>query len=334
MSSEGFDPRLARPASGEHERRLAVGSIAQQASQVIGMVIMFAAITVLARRLSLPEFGTYGLLLSLTTYVIFIQGVVDAAAIKAIAEATDQPSRDTAFTTAMTLYTIAGVAAGIVLAVVGYGLVGVFNIPSFLDQQARDSVVALGVLIAIGSPVKVFLDVLRGSQRFVAAATAEVVAVVIVGGGLIGLTLGDADLWLLVVVAASQPLITGAISAVVVRRRRLPYHYRPSALTRVSVRSFLHISGYFVLLGIFDVVVYGLDRAILGIFRPASTVGLYEAPDTGTQRCSTVQLDAPDSSPTGRRRLHRSRRCTAHPRAPAARHALHPRRLSCRSRLS
>src|SRR6476646_3449226 len=107
MGSEEVDPgRGRRPVSGEQEWHLAIGSIAQQASQVTGVLTMLVAITVLARGMSLPAFGTYGLLLSLTAYVSFIQGTVEAAAVKAIAEANDQPTRDRAFTTALTLYAL------------------------------------------------------------------------------------------------------------------------------------------------------------------------------------------------------------------------------------
>jgi O-antigen/teichoic acid export membrane protein len=279
MSREERDPgRTGRVASGEHERHLAISTVAQQVSQVIGVLTMLVAITILARRLSLPEFGTYGLLLSLTTYVIFIQGTVEAAAIKAVAEATDQSSRDAAFTTALTFYTVAGVAAGGLIVGGGTGLIRLFNIPSALDHQAQVSVLALGVLTAVGSPPKVFLDVLRGSQRFVASAAAEVVAYLAVGAMLVGLALGGGSLWLLVAAGACLPLMTGVAAAAIVLRSRLPYRYRRTALSSRSVRGFLRLSSYFVLLGISDFVIYSLDRAILGSFRPAATVGLYEAP--------------------------------------------------------
>src|SRR5215211_5127640 len=134
-----------RPESGEHERRLAINTIAQQASQVIVLVTALVAITVVARRLSLPEFGTYGLLVSLTAYVSFVQGSIEAAAVKSVAEAADQRARDEAFSTALSLYVVAGVAAGAILAIGGTALLGVFNIPARLQHEAQQSVVGLGV---------------------------------------------------------------------------------------------------------------------------------------------------------------------------------------------
>src|SRR3954464_8496981 len=149
MSLEWDDhkPRRAgRPTSGEHERHLAVSALAQQISQAVAVVMGLVSITVLARRLSLSEFGTYGLLVSLTTYVLFAQGSVETAAVKAIAQATDQPARDRAFSTAVSLYTVAGLASGVLVAGAGTALLSVFNIPAELHHQAQLSVLVLGAL--------------------------------------------------------------------------------------------------------------------------------------------------------------------------------------------
>ena len=40
---------------------MAAGALTQQAAQVTGLVVLLAVVTVLARRLSLAELGTYGL---------------------------------------------------------------------------------------------------------------------------------------------------------------------------------------------------------------------------------------------------------------------------------
>jgi membrane protein EpsK len=267
-----------RTGSGEHEWHLAVSAVAQQISQVVGMLSMLAAITVLARRLSLPEFGTYGLLVSLTSYVLIAQASVATAAVKAIAEAVDQPARDRAFSTAISLYTLAGLAAGGVIAAAGTGVLGLFDIPAGLRHEAQISVLVLGAVTAIGWPFKIFQDVLRGSQLFVASAAAEGVAFLVVGGVVVGFALGGASLWLLVAAGAGVPVATGAVSAGVVRLKKLPYRYRKAAVTVDSVRAFLGLSTYLFLSGIADLVIYSLDRAILATFRSAAAVGLYEGP--------------------------------------------------------
>jgi O-antigen/teichoic acid export membrane protein len=239
---------------------------------------MLAAITVLAHRLSLPEFGTYSLLVSLTAYVLFAQASVETAAVKSMAEAVDQRARDRAFSTAMSLYTLSGLAAGGLIAGAGWGVLGFLGIPAALHHEATLSVLALGAITAAGWPFKVFLDVLRGSQLFVASAAAESIAILIVGAALVSLALVGSVLWLLVAVGASAPLVTGVVSAVIVRLRQLPYYFRPDAVTFAESRGFLGVSGYLFLTGIADLVIYSLDRVVLAAFRSASAVGLYEGP--------------------------------------------------------
>ena len=242
------------------------------------MLSGLAAITILARRLSLPKFGSYGLLVSLTSYVIFIQGSIETAAVKAVAEAVDQPSRDRAFSTAFTLYVLAGLISGGLLALVGITLVGALHIPVALRPEARWSILALSAVTAIGWPFKVFHDVLRGSGLFVACACAEGIAYLSVAVGLIALALTDARLWLLVAVGAAAPLGMGVASVPIVLAKRLPFSYRREAVSFDSVRRFAGLSVYVFLSGIAGLVIYSLDRMVIAVFRSPSSVGLYEGP--------------------------------------------------------
>jgi PST family polysaccharide transporter len=239
---------------------------------------MFVAITVLARNLSLAELGTYGLLVSFATYLVFVQGSIETAAVKAIAEAPDRAGRDAAFSTAFGLYVVAGIAAGAVIALVGLAALGLFEIPERLHHDAEVSVVALGIVTALGWPMRTFLDLLRGVQRFVSSAVAEGVGVVVDGAVLVVLALIGAPLWALVAVAGGMPLFVGVASAGVVLTQRVSFRLDPRVVSRQSVRGFLGISGYLFLSGVADLVVYSVDRAILAAFRPAAVVGLYEGP--------------------------------------------------------
>jgi O-antigen/teichoic acid export membrane protein len=263
---------------GQHERHLAIGSLAQQGSQAVNALTALVVITVLARHLSLSAFGTYGLLVSLTTYVLFLQGSVEAAAVKAVAEARDQAARDRAFSTALTLYVAAGILAGGSVAGVGTALLGVLHVPAELQHQAQVAVLALGVVICAGWPLKVFNDVLRGTQKFVFSASAEIAAYVVAAAVLIGLTLGDAPLWLLVAVGTSPPILIGAVSAVVVLMERLPYRFRSDAVSAESLRRFAGFSSNLSLIGLSGLVIYALDRIILAGFRSPAAVALYEGP--------------------------------------------------------
>jgi O-antigen/teichoic acid export membrane protein len=127
-------------------------------------------------------------------------------------------------------------------------------------------------------PLKAFNDVLRGTQRFVFSAVAEITAYVVVAGLLIALALGGAPLWLLVTAGAMPQLLIGGGSAAIVISMRLPYRFRRRAVTLSKLREFLGVSSYLSLIGLSVLVIYALDRTILGAFRSAATVGLYEGP--------------------------------------------------------
>jgi len=239
---------------------------------------MFVAITVLARSLSLSELGTYGLLVSFATYLLFVQGSIEIAAVKAIAESPGQAGRDRAFSTAISLYVVAGLVGGALIAAVGSAALGLFEIPERLHHDAAVAVLALGAVTALGWPMKAFLDMLRGTQRFVAAAVAEGAGITLVGALLVVFALGGAPLWALVSVGGGMPLFVGVASAVVVLVQHVAFRYDRRAVSRESVRGFLGISGYLFLGGAADLVIYSLDRAILAVFRPTGVVGLYEGP--------------------------------------------------------
>jgi O-antigen/teichoic acid export membrane protein len=264
--------------AGAHERRIAIGALAQQLSGMAGALAMFIAITVLARSLSLAELGTYGLLVSFATYLIFVQASIEIAAVKTIAEAPEQGGRDRAFSTAFSLYVVAGLASGAVIAVVGSAALGLFEIPIRLHHDAQVSVLALGAVTALGWPTKTFLDLLRGTQRFVPAAVAEGVGIVVDGSLLVVLALVGAPLWALVAAGGAIPLFVGLVSAVVVVVQHVSFRFDRRAVSRDSIRGFVGISGYLLLGGVADLVIYSVDRAILAAFRPTAVVGLYEGP--------------------------------------------------------
>ena len=58
---------------GGQARRVAAGALTQQIAQVTGLVVLLAVVTVLARRLSLAELGTYGLTATLATYLLIVK---------------------------------------------------------------------------------------------------------------------------------------------------------------------------------------------------------------------------------------------------------------------
>ena len=273
-------PDSSAPKSGGHERHLALGTLAQQASTIAWTLGMLAVTTAVARTRSLPEFGVWGLLTSFTTYLLLVQISVESAAVKSLSEAGQQneAARSGAFTIAAVLYVVGGLAAGILVTGVAMALLGVLDIPHRLLGESRESVAALGAVMILGWPLKVFQDVLRGAQHFVSAAMAEVAAALAfacMGGVLVGI---DAPLWSLVALGGSPPALIGAAATVIVIARRIRPAFDLASLRAEEVRAFLGLSGALFGLGIADLVIYSLDRLVLGIFRPISVVGLYEGP--------------------------------------------------------
>ena len=276
MSTPELEPS-APFEPGSHEARIARGAFSQQAALVVGTLAMLAALTLLARRLSLTEFGVYGLLTSVVVYLQVIQVSVEGAAVNAIAKATDKHERDRAFTAAFVSYAIFGALAGALLVAIGLAVVEIADIPGALHSNARAAVVALGVATAIGWPAKVCHDWLRGVQRFATAALAEVCAYLVFLVLIVLLIELGAPLWTIVLVGGSLPILIGACAAlIVVFGRGGRPKFERSGTAREGLRKLLAFSASLFALGISDLVVYQLDRVVLAGFRSTATVGLYE----------------------------------------------------------
>jgi O-antigen/teichoic acid export membrane protein len=264
--------------SGVHERHLATGTIAQQITLVVSTLTMLAVITILARTLSLSEFGLYGLLVTIPTYLLFAQGSVETAAIKAIAAARGQHERDRAITAALGVYACFGLLAALFIVFGGTALLGVFDIGRGLQEEARQGLLALGIVNVVAWPVKTAQDALRGSGQFVASAVTEAVAYVTFGVFMALALVLSAPLWVVVGLGGAIPLLIGLWSLVALLAVRLPLRLRYSTVSLSYTRSFLEVSFYLLLTGLADLVIYSLDRMILGAYRSVATVGLYEGP--------------------------------------------------------
>jgi O-antigen/teichoic acid export membrane protein len=266
--------------SGQNEVRLARNYLARQASLIVGLVSGLATVTVLARRLTLTEFGIYGLLVSLTTYLTIVQGVVETAGIRGFAQASDRRSRDGMFTTVLLVYSAAGTVGGAVVAGLGWGLLGVWNVPTQFMHAAHLAVVALALLTFLSWPLRVFYDALRGNQLFMHAAVAEVVGVIGGSALIVALVLGGAPIWAIAAAAMSGSVLLGVVSSILlVSGSGTPrYGITRDGVDLAGIRSFLGLSGWFFVASVADFVIYSLDRTILGAFRSASAVALYEGP--------------------------------------------------------
>jgi O-antigen/teichoic acid export membrane protein len=271
-------PSPPPPLDGGQARLLASGSLVQQLAQVTGLLALFAIVTVLARRLSLPAFGVYGLLTSLAGYLLVIQNSAASAAVRNMAAATDQEARDRAFSTAVLIYAAAGAVTGLLVTAVGLVLSVAVDLSPELEHQARVGSVLLGLVTAAGWPITIYRDALRASQMFVRAAVIEIISLVFYAALVLAVAFADLDLSVLIGVSGTIPMFAGLGAAIVARRRRLPFSFRLASATREDARAFARLAGYVSLSEAAGTIIYALDRVILGLFKSAATVGLYEGP--------------------------------------------------------
>jgi O-antigen/teichoic acid export membrane protein len=259
-------------------RRLATGSLAQQAAQVTGLLALLAIFAVLARQLSLAELGVYGLVNALAGYLLIVQNAAAGSAVRAMAAARDAREGSATFSTAALLYVGAGLLAGLVLAGLGIGLAEALDLSEDLARQARLGAVAVGLVTFVGWPLTVYRDALRARGRFVLAAGTEIGALLAYTALVLGLAFAEAPLWSILGAGAAIPLLAGVGCAVAATVVGLPWRLRLRLADRATARALLGVAGYISLTEAASAAVYVLSRLILGLFKSAATVGLYELP--------------------------------------------------------
>jgi O-antigen/teichoic acid export membrane protein len=94
----------------------------------------------------------------------------------------------------------------------------------------------------------------------------------------LGTAFAGASLAILICVSGTIPLLIGIGAAIAVRIRRLPFRFRLALVTRAEAAAFARFAWYVSLTEVASTLVYALDRVILGVFKSAATVGLYEGP--------------------------------------------------------
>jgi len=264
--------------SGAHERRLAIGTVAQQGTQAVIYLSSLAVITVLARELSLDAFGTYALFVSFSVYLLFAQGSIEGAAVKMFASDPDPVARERVFSTAVVLYLAAGAIAGVFLLACALALPGLLDVPDELRSDARLGTALTGLAAFAGWPLRACRDTLRALQLFRRVALADAIGYLTMAGLSIGLALAGAPLWLLIALGGSVPLFVGLASVVIFGWTRLSLRARRRSLERRTVFEFVRMAGHLLAVGAADLVIYSLDRVVLASFRSTAVVGLYEGP--------------------------------------------------------
>ncbi len=258
--------------------RLARGALLQQGAQVVRLVGGLLVVTVLARNLSKEEYGLYAILLSFLTYVQFVKTAVMNAAVLGVSESATSRRLGAVVSTAFVLYAVLGVLSGLLLVAAGWSAIGLIDVPAGLIGEAHAAVIGLAVVVAVGWPLQVFDDLLRGLQRFAVVAAVELLATVAFLVGVVLLVLGDAPVWVLVSYNASIPVLTGLACLLALPRWGAGARVRARSVERAEVRRFASISGYVVVAGAADIATYSADRLILSAARGTAAVGFYEGP--------------------------------------------------------
>ena len=262
-------------------RRLALGTIAQQGSQAAGLLAMLIVTTVVGRRLSLREFGVFGLLSSLAGYLLVVQNAAAAAAVRELAAsagAGQRQRRSVVFASALALYAGGGLVAALALAACGPVVNFVLDLDGELARDTQGGALLLAAVTAIGWPLTIFRDVLRARGRFVALAACEVAGI---GGYAVlvcALALASAPLWLLIGAAGTLPLAVG-LTALAARPLAGAFVARSAARPdRATVGPLLATGAGLSGAEIANAVAYTADRGLLGALGSAKLVGLFEGP--------------------------------------------------------
>lgn len=277
MAGAGVAEPEGRPPGPGEARLLARGALLQQVAQASGLGVLLVVVTLLARRLSVPELGAYGLVASLAGYLLVFRNSVSSSAVRAMAAAVDPGERSRMFATAAALYAAVGLATGLAIALAGLAIAA-WILSGELASDARVGAVGLGAIMAVGLATTVYLDALRAERLLVRAAATEIAAVLLHLGVMLALILGDADLGAIIALSGGMPLMSGLLSALTVRRLGLPLSLDRSAVTRERTREIAPIAGWLMVVELSNLVIYAFGRIILGAFHSPATVGRYEGP--------------------------------------------------------
>jgi O-antigen/teichoic acid export membrane protein len=268
-----------RTMRGSGEARLvASGALLQQLAQGYGLLALLTIVTLLARRLdTVAELGAYGLVSSLSGYLLVLRNSVASSAVRAMAAAVEPGERGRVFAAAAALYALVGLATGVLIAAAALALSAAI-LDGELARQARIGGLGLGVLTAVGISASVYLDALRAERRFTQAAGSEIAAVTIYLVLMVTLVLAGAGLDVLIAVSGALPFLSGVLCALLVRREGLPLRLRGSGRERRHVAAIVPTAGWLLVIELSNLTMYASGRIVLGAYRTPTAVGLYEGP--------------------------------------------------------
>jgi O-antigen/teichoic acid export membrane protein len=265
-----------RGAPGE-ARLLASGALLQQAAQASGLVVLLVIVTVLARRLSVAELGSYGLVASLAGYLLVFRNSLASSSVRAMAAVPEPAERGGVFSTAVALYIGVGFGTGLLLAAVGCTIAATI-LSGQLASDATEGALILGVVTALGISSTIYLDALRAERRFALGASVEIGGVLLHLAVMLTLIFGGAGLGVVIGVSGGMPLMSGLLASFAARRRLAWARFDRDAISRERSDTIVPTARRLIAVELSNLVMYSLDRVILGAFGTPRLVGLYEGP--------------------------------------------------------
>ncbi|HEX2233408.1 MAG TPA: polysaccharide biosynthesis C-terminal domain-containing protein [Thermoleophilaceae bacterium] len=277
MPGPGVAEPEGRPPGPGEARLLARGALLQQVAQGSGLGVLLVVVTLLARRLSVPELGAYGLVASLAGYLLVFRNSVSSSAVRAMAAAVDPGERGRMFSAAAAMYAAVGLVTGLLIVLAGLAIAGGI-LSGDLARESRIGAVGLGAIMAAGLASTVYLDALRAERMLVRAPALEIAGVALHLGVMLALILSDASLGAIIALSGGMPLMSGLLSALTVVRLRLPFSFDRSAVTGERMRQLAPVAGWLMVVELSNLVIYAFGRIILGALHSPATVGRYEGP--------------------------------------------------------
>jgi O-antigen/teichoic acid export membrane protein len=257
---------------------LARNVISNWGALAFGILVSFFLSPFVVHHLGSTGYGVWVLIVSLTSYLQFVDLGVRNAVTRFVSKFHAQGDDDSAsriLTTALGFFTLAGLAAVIAGAMAALFAVRLFEIPADYQRQVKIALFLAGGNVAAWLIKGAFAGCLAGLQRFVAmntidialgaARAAGVVLTLMFGGGLVGLALVELGYSL-----------AGCLAQLSLSFRIYPQlRMRLGLFTRQHLGMILSFSVFSFLLDVAMELIYYTDVLIIGVFLPIGEVGFF-----------------------------------------------------------
>lgn len=259
-------------------QRVLVGTVSNYAGQLIAFAALFFLTPFILRHLGTTVYGLWALISSVVAYGSLLDFGIWGAIIKYVAQYQAQGEAGEArrlIATALTLYTLLGVAAVLLAAAVAPFFPRLFQLPPEAHTTAVWLVILMGAGVGITMPAMMPMAVLRGLQRYdlvnlvdvigIAYTAIATVIVLFLGGGVIGLVL----------VNISGVLVITLPAAWLVRRVAPDLHFGWRGADRQMIRTVLGYSWPLFIRDVAGRLQTRTDEITIGAFMLVSAVTPY-----------------------------------------------------------